>query len=53
MIALALGLGGLVLSVLVLPIEQLPHKAATTGRLVVGALLLIGTGALLGRAFLS
>ena len=51
--ALGFGLLFITLAVFVLPHEQLPHKVSTSGRLVVGALLLIAGGAGLGRAFLA
>jgi len=51
--ALAFGFLFITLAVFVLPHEQLPHQASTSGRLVVGALMLIAGGAVLGRAFLA
>ena len=53
MSALIIGLLFITLAVFVLPHEQLPHRTFTSGRLVVGALLLIAGGAVLGRAFLA
>lgn len=53
MSALPFGILLIVLSVFILPHEQLPHKTSTSARLVVGVLLLIAGGAVLGREFLA
>lgn len=53
MMALAWGLGCLVLGVFVLPHEQVPHRAVTSLRLLAGATLLLAAGAILGREFLA
>ena len=50
---LAIGFGLLLLGVLVLPIDMLPHTTKASGRALFGALLLIFGGALMGRVLIA
>lgn len=45
--------GFIAVGVLLLPAEQLPHKASTSARLLFGCLLLIAGGVNLGRIFFA